>query len=304
MCRRFPKAACSPAGPDCSSDNGYWGPQRMRRTFVLEIPETPEPILFCQDFPVRISDEGRELGGSIRVRRAAREGKRLLLFQVDLPRSFRESGFLRSHSVLIERVDFVLRFYHGPPRAGSFSFTGPFTAGATMEADGGAPYTLKAEQDPRSGARFRLLTRERYGRGDTKPLFYDTAGRRQLLHLCGGSWGSRGADINFDAHGVALERIAKVVFGERPQQRTFADVRVKYRDIRKSQGVIVDWITEFIIDGADGREDQRGLYSLIRYKFLRRWWLEGGYSLYSYRPEGLTERTLSVRRHSHSVQTK
>lgn len=75
-------------------------------------------------------------------------------------------------------------------------------------------------------------------------------------------------------------------------RRTFlgADVRVKYVDIRRSQGAIVDWITEFIIDSAAGREDQRGLYSLVRYRFLRRWWMEGGYSLYSFRTEGAPER--------------
>ena len=75
-------------------------------------------------------------------------------------------------------------------------------------------------------------------------------------------------------------------------RRTFLgmDVRVKYVDIRKSQGAIVDWITELIIDSAAGREDQRGLYSLVRYRFLRRWWMEGGYSLYSFRPDTTSER--------------
>jgi hypothetical protein len=71
---------------------------------------------------------------------------------------------------------------------------------------------------------------------------------------------------------------------------TGADVRIKYRDLRRTHGKIVDWTTEFLIDSTEGRRDQRGLYSVIRYRFERRWWLGAGYSMFSLAPMGVSER--------------
>jgi len=69
-----------------------------------------------------------------------------------------------------------------------------------------------------------------------------------------------------------------------------ADLRVKYRDPRKTYGRAAEASAELIVDTGDGREDRVGLSTLARTRVGRRWWVGGGYSLLSSIPEGTTDR--------------
>jgi hypothetical protein len=69
-----------------------------------------------------------------------------------------------------------------------------------------------------------------------------------------------------------------------------ADLRVKYRDPRKTYGRAAEASAELIVDTGDGRPDRVGLTTLARTRVARRWWVGACYSFLSSIPEGAAER--------------
>ena len=54
-----------------------------------------------------------------------------------------------------------------------------------------------------------------------------------------------------------------------------ADLTFKWRDVRKSYGKALIWQSDFLTD-AEGEKD--GFYSILQFKFARRFWISGGWS--------------------------
>ncbi len=208
---------------------GFWGPEEQHRTFVFEVPKTDQQFLPEQFFRVRTSPEKRPLSSSQGSRLIEHQGKRLLVCWLITDRSFKQKRFLFTRTIPIEKVDLTLRYYYGPPRECEFSFTGPFTPGTTARADGGKPCTLALKHDDPSGAGacFHLSTKVAR-RQDSRMLVYDTAGRRHLGDSRGGRSGPRGEERDYGVHGVPLRRIARIVFGERPHEKTFTNVPLRF----------------------------------------------------------------------------
>jgi hypothetical protein len=64
------------------------------------------------------------------------------------------------------------------------------------------------------------------------------------------------------------------------------DVRVKWRDQRRSHGNAFEWMTELLVDNPDDGEHQMAIASCGRYRFSRRWWVGGGYSMHRVKGRG------------------
>lgn len=80
--------------------------------------------------------------------------------------------------------------------------------------------------------------------------------------------------------------------GDEAERRTFygADVRIKWKDVRKTYGHALQWITEVLVDHVPEREDVRGAYTTFEYRVARQWWAGAGYSWDSLVPEGSAHR--------------
>jgi hypothetical protein len=60
-----------------------------------------------------------------------------------------------------------------------------------------------------------------------------------------------------------------------------ADLRIKWKDPRKTHGRALVWENEFIGQSVPGRKDSYGFFSLARFRAARLWWIGGGYSFLS-----------------------
>jgi len=63
-------------------------------------------------------------------------------------------------------------------------------------------------------------------------------------------------------------------------RRTFygGDVRIKWKDPRKTYGHALNWVAEAIVDHQPEQEDVRGVYTFLEYHFARQWWAGACYS--------------------------
>lgn len=60
-----------------------------------------------------------------------------------------------------------------------------------------------------------------------------------------------------------------------------ADLRIKWKDPRRTHGRALVWENEFIGRTVPGRKDSYGFFSLARFRAARLWWIGGGYSFLS-----------------------
>lgn len=206
-----------------------WNKDTMCRAFIFELPKTEDRFLPEQFFGLRTTREGQGLSTSQGAWCVEHDRRRLLVCVAVFDRIRKEKGILFTRKRPIDKVDVTLRYYLGPPRDNVCSFTGPFARGQTRQADGGKPYTLRFKRDWSSShpsASFHLSTKQPFI--DQRPLVYDTAGRRHLLFRRSGRGGSRGAEWDYMVHDVPLRRIARIVFGEKPHEKTFTGIPVVF----------------------------------------------------------------------------
>ncbi len=69
------------------------------------------------------------------------------------------------------------------------------------------------------------------------------------------------------------------------------DVRLKWRDPRKTHGKAIEWMTELIVDDAPEIDSRTGILSHLRARVARNWWIGAGYSSVS---ESLTTREIKA----------
>ncbi len=80
---------------------------------------------------------------------------------------------------------------------------------------------------------------------------------------------------------TTLEISASALSGSKASHRRIlygGDIRLKWKNIRKTYGRAFTWVTEFLGDHIPGHPEESGVYTLALYRFARRWWAGGGYS--------------------------
>ncbi len=227
--------------PDCSDDildvegkpigtwlspvDQPWGDDQLRRTFLFSVPDSDDPVLFEPFHEVRVAGTDRPLGGGFgsHVVRVP-EGRRLV-WSVILDRTYRDAVFgLVNQRATLRAIDVALKYYRGRRRAAELAFTGPFVAGAPVEADGGAPGTLTPREDAGWGtarhAQFDLATTRPLD-SNVSLLAYDIDGARHLANRGSGHSGPGGARFEVTVPGLPLARVAALAVGEPCHRATF-----------------------------------------------------------------------------------
>ncbi|MHC4693213.1 MAG: M56 family metallopeptidase, partial [Planctomycetota bacterium] len=181
-----------------------WGEDQQHRTFIFELPKTEEPILFPPFLKIKPAGEKRVFGTAQHPFLYYSDGKLRYSVYTSLPRTYKKV-FERQ----VKKVDLTLPYYYGQRGAADFVFTGPFTAGQTVKAEGDADCELTPKEDKldfshHPTAFFRISSKTRFD-GDSV-LIYDTSGRRYFLET------------------------AYVTVGEKPYEATFKNVVVSYPD--------------------------------------------------------------------------
>jgi len=211
-----------------------WGKDSQHRTFIFELPKTEEPILFLPFLQIKPTGGKHGFGTVQHPLLYYSEDKLTYSVGMHFPRTYKKSflGFF-TRDKKIHEIDLFLRYYYGPRGAADFVFTGPFTEGKTVRANGGGDCELTAKEDRlnyvnKPAAFFKVSSNIRFD-GDST-LVYDTSGRRHLPEAEGGHIGSDGSLHNYRVEGLTLNSIAYVTVGEKPYEMTFNNVVVSYPD--------------------------------------------------------------------------
>jgi len=218
----------------CLELDCHFHSNQVTRTFLFELPATSEPVHFPGDGRVRPSGaQYRGSGsGSNEACRMTYEGRRLYVHTASIPDHYYEHSAFGGGRVPLDRVDVTLEFFQGPPQPAKWSFRGPFAVGNAYASGGNRSGKLTV-LPPQGGqtVRFQFVTSVRAGHGEDHWLIYDTAGKRHMPPMSsGGSYGSGGVNVTCNFSGMALGEIGRIVYGERPQRRTFRNVLVRYAD--------------------------------------------------------------------------
>jgi len=211
------------------------GTERLCRDFIFELP-TEESLLFVPS-PLLKANGQCHLGGTVYGPLLTDiGGKRSLRQNRSFPSTYRKpflGGFL-FHEMEVDRVDLTFRFFKGGRRGpAELSFTGPFTPDRPCQADGGRAGTLTPSYSYRytdERAEFHLDTPLRCGSSDILVLAYDNDGKRHLAHSGSGSWGMSGVQADYSIEGLGFSDIAALTVNEKPCEKTFHNIRVRYPD--------------------------------------------------------------------------
>lgn len=214
------------------SDLLYRGERSQRFDFIFELPPTYEPSRF--EGSVRITPGGEDGGlggGSSTQFLFDYEGRRLLWRKATFPRTFERSilGGLWKSDATFDTVDLTLSYYSGLPGKSTFSLKGPFEPNSTVSSED-TRYEVSFK-DVASNSRGLLEFKLSMGppfRTNLGAFVYDVSGNRRLA---GGkfSWSSsRVGQIDYEATGISLNRVAIITFGEEyyPHKITFNNVNL------------------------------------------------------------------------------
>ncbi|MHC4497509.1 MAG: HEAT repeat domain-containing protein [Planctomycetota bacterium] len=204
-----------------------WSKDRQYRTFIFELPVPDDQMLFTPFLEIRPAGGEHGLSTGQRHLVSSSDGKLTYSVGLTFPRRYKKLFTKR-----IKQVDLTLRYYYGPRGKADFVFKGPFTAGQTVKAEGGANCELTTKEDRLNfsnhpAASFRVSSKTRFD--DDSVLVYDVSGRRHLPEGAGGRSGQYGSSYEYRAEGLTLDSIAYVTVGEKPYERTFENVVVYYR---------------------------------------------------------------------------
>jgi beta-lactamase regulating signal transducer with metallopeptidase domain len=208
-----------------------WGSDRQCRDFYFEIPNGPKQPFLMPSMRLTVAGTNFGLGGSSMSWRSSDANSInfgwSMTFDRTYPRMFHSFRWNSS----IDQVDVTVEYYYGARRESLCTFTGPFTADRTVQADEGRPYSLipKIVQTG-SDRQFNFMTTQPFNSSGIA-MAYDLEGRRHQLDIRGGRIDSQqGANIDYGNLGVPLDRIAMITVGEKPNEITFRNVNVHFRD--------------------------------------------------------------------------
>ncbi|NQT87142.1 M56 family metallopeptidase [bacterium] len=211
-----------------------WGYYVSRHALIFELPKGAEPLFLPEPDAFVSGKDYRIRSVMIGCGKGLADPRRCIV-GMDPAETYRGwvLGML-PRQMPVERVDVTLQYYYGSRRESVVSFTGPFTVGAAVEADGGAKARLVPRKNFGSGrdatARFRLKSHRDIVQGRHLVLAYDTEGRRHLPRTPSGFPGPDGACLLLEFGDCPLSRIASITVGEPVYEQTFRDIRVAYDD--------------------------------------------------------------------------
>jgi hypothetical protein len=215
--------------------NTNWKNEEQYRDFLFEIPDVNSQVVFLPVSRIWIAGINRGLGGGYGGYFGPTDNPPTLIRSITFDRSYKRQVlyFFQAQNE-IHRIDLTLRYFYGPRRQATCTFTGPFILGQTTQADSNSPYSLTPVQSigfPRySGTDLLLATSQPFD-SDTIVVAYDLQGRRYLLDIRMGGGGSRGANITFRDIRLPLNEIAVIIIGEKPYEITFKNITVDYPDL-------------------------------------------------------------------------
>jgi hypothetical protein len=207
-----------------------WKDDLQYRDFLFEIPDVNSQVVFLPFSRIYIAGTNRGLSSGVRHCFDPTNNPSTLIYSITLPRTHQKQLFYLKYYETIQYVDLTLRYFYGPRRQTTCTFTGPFAMNQTVEADGAKPYHLTFQEGitvDGSGIVLRFKTSESFDRG-TLAIVYDLNGTRYMLDINDGSSGSNGADLQYQGVLVSPEKIAAITFGEKPHEITFKKVAVDY----------------------------------------------------------------------------
>jgi hypothetical protein len=205
-----------------------WDADDCRRDLLFELSDANESVLFDTLQHIRVAGWGLLKRPGVRVM-GLRNGNVLCILSVSIPRHRGFDGKVIPYwfgSSEIRQVDLTLRYFYGPPRDPVCTFTGPLEEGGTIAADGNPSYQVTCERlfpIPNPSEMFRLkFTAGLIADDDISVLIYDTDGRRHHPVTR-----PSGRTTFVDVQGP-LDRVSKIIIGEKPHERVFRNVVVSY----------------------------------------------------------------------------
>ncbi len=203
----------------------YWGREFYGRDFIFKVPDTEQPLLFAGRCGIRYVDTPHHSDIGYPLPMGLYEGSQLYEWSVQVLRSYRSGRILGliPRFQAVHYVDLALRYFFGPPLDPICTFTGPFHPGETFKSDGDGTYAVAFERVlPSQSSPIRLAFSANVFNQDDKPIIiHTTDGRRHRTVRCG-------PGHSFVQWGGSLDRIAKITYGERPHERIFHNVLVRY----------------------------------------------------------------------------
>jgi len=218
-----------------SLGESHWDPTRLKRDFIFDVHEADESILFTR-WAELLALDGSVVGSGYVHPLGHSGGVRRFIVRSGFPKTkTKRFLYLWTLRVPVRGIDIVLSYHLGPRGKADVSFTGPFKRGRKVLADGGQPCELTPDlqwgtpwDPPR--ARFHLSVKQAFmSQPEQSVLVYDVLGHRHLVQSGSGSWGSSGAEVDFEVPGLKLDQVAAVTIGEKPRQKRFHNVVVRYR---------------------------------------------------------------------------
>jgi hypothetical protein len=222
--------------------SGAWDriSRSMVRTLVFDIPQDQD-IEWSASPEICVSQTGRSMGTSHSDSTADIQGKRRRVFELFIDRTYPQRGWFRSHPVPIDRIDVTVR-YHLPTRAeAACTFRGPFEVGQAVQCEEGHNCTVTPQRHTANHGEIQLhlsATKVPIPMESAERIFaYDAQGMRYLREVredrgvsrtVSGNWTS--IKLSFVVPDLPLERIATITLGEKPQEKTFRNILVRYPD--------------------------------------------------------------------------
>ena len=215
-----------------------WNPDSQGRAMIFDIPQDDE-LQWAVFSKVHVSDTGRPLGGGITGWTTDFQGKTRRILCVNIARTYAERGWFSTRQEPIDRIDVTLEYYLPVRGKAACTFMGPFEVGkavrcqegvnctltptGSMWADGrGTKFHISATNTPADMEVFRQL------------LAYDDQGKQYSPAGNGGSTKGSGrftsAERDYSIDSLPLARIAAITIAEKPQEKTFRNILVRYPD--------------------------------------------------------------------------
>jgi len=204
---------------------------RVVRTFVFELPRTADKITPFSQFTICAPGERyHEFGGGWRHAVVDDGDRRLVLYATEFRPMIWDSGAFGSERVPIDHVDVVLRLHQGISADQAVRFTGPFEPGATFSKTvRGNSYTLTIRPDRGNRVQFELAS-PGYLDSEFPLLVCDKAGEIYRADRHSYSGGPRGTRMKCSLRELTWEQVAAIGFSDRPLQKTFHNIRIRYTD--------------------------------------------------------------------------
>jgi serine/threonine protein kinase len=224
-----------------------WPADSMTRAFVFELPDSPD--LLMRDLGLNISGTGRSLSYGADLWTGQVRGKMLHIFSPHFGRTYEDKGWFRARKVPVERVDITLRYYLPARGKAVCTFKGPFEVGKAVQCEEGLECTLTptgAVWADGSGIKFHVLSTDAPIAQEAfdRVFAYGLSGGRQKFETLSGGVRSRNglatANRYCSVEGIPLSQIDTITLGEKPEEKTFRNILVRYPDrpIREYPGYL------------------------------------------------------------------